>query len=224
MTENDEREVSFLDEELPVPKNPMVVVRKPKKKKKSATSRKEYEVQVIPATKGVVLPGEDTPIKRVAAYCRVSTDEEAQSTSFDLQVSHYTEYIAAQENWVFAGIYADEGISGTQVKHREQFQKMIEDCEAGLIDMIITKSISRFARNTVDACKRSHKASSHSALHRKDQTCGPFQQRRIQANLRSCGQGTGVTYGSKKTGGHGCRERSTFFWRSPLSKRKSNRF
>lgn len=150
MTENDEREVSFLDEELPVPKNPMVVVRKPKKKKKSATSRKEYEVQVIPATKGVVLPGEDTPIKRVAAYCRVSTDEEAQSTSFDLQVSHYTEYIAAQENWVFAGIYADEGISGTQVKHREQFQKMIEDCEAGLIDMIITKSISRFARNTVD--------------------------------------------------------------------------
>ena len=67
MTENDEREVSFLDEELPVPKNPMVVVRKPKKKKKSATSRKEYEVQVIPATKGVVLPGEDTPIKRVAA-------------------------------------------------------------------------------------------------------------------------------------------------------------
>ena len=150
MTGNDEREVSFLDEELPAPKSQMVVVRKPKKKKKSVTSRKEYEVQVIPATKGVVLPGEDTPIKRVAAYCRVSTDEEAQSTSFDLQVSHYTEYIAAQENWFFAGIYADEGISGTQVKHREQFQKMIEDCEAGLIDMIITKSISRFARNTVD--------------------------------------------------------------------------
>lgn len=134
----------------PTPQNPVVVVRKPKKKKKSLTSRKEFEVQVIPATKGVTPPGEDAPVKRVAAYCRVSTDEEAQSTSFDLQVKHYTEYIGAQENWVLAGIYADEGISGTQVKHREQFQKMIEDCEAGQIDMIITKSISRFARNTVD--------------------------------------------------------------------------
>lgn len=134
----------------PTPQNPVVVVRKPKKKKKSLASRKEFEVQVIPATKGVTPPGEDAPVKRVAAYCRVSTDEEAQSTSFDLQVKHYTEYIGAQENWVLAGIYADEGISGTQVKHREQFQKMIEDCEAGQIDMIITKSISRFARNTVD--------------------------------------------------------------------------
>lgn len=134
----------------PTPQNPVVVVRKPKKKKKSLASRKEFEVQVIPATKGVTPPGEDAPVKRVAAYCRVSTDEEAQSTSFDLQVKHYTEYIGAQENWVLAGIYADEGISGTQVKHREQFQKMIEDCEAGRIDMIITKSISRFARNTVD--------------------------------------------------------------------------
>jgi len=134
----------------PTPQNPVVVVRKPKKKKKSLASRKEFEVQVIPATKGVTPPGEDAPVKRVAAYCRVSTDEEVQSTSFDLQVKHYTEYIGAQENWVLAGIYADEGISGTQVKHREQFQKMIEDCEAGQIDMIITKSISRFARNTVD--------------------------------------------------------------------------
>ena len=134
----------------PTPQNPVVVVRKPKKKKKSLAFRKEFEVQVIPATKGVTPPGEDAPVKRVAAYCRVSTDEEAQSTSFDLQVKHYTEYIGAQENWVLAGIYADEGISGTQVKHREQFQKMIEDCEAGQIDMIITKSISRFARNTVD--------------------------------------------------------------------------
>ena len=145
-SDNDE---SQLSSEL-IPQNPVVVVRKPKKKKKSLSTRKEFEVQVIPATKGVTPPGEDAPVKRVAAYCRVSTDEEAQSTSFDLQVKHYTEYIGAQENWVLAGIYADEGISGTQVKHREQFQKMIEDCETGQIDMIITKSISRFARNTVD--------------------------------------------------------------------------
>ncbi len=145
-SDNDENQLG----NAPAPQNPVVVVRKPKKKKKNITARKEFEVQVIPATKGVTPPGEEAPIKRVAAYCRVSTDEEAQSTSFDLQVKHYTEYIGAQENWVLAGIYADEGISGTQVKHREQFQKMIEDCEAGQIDMIITKSISRFARNTVD--------------------------------------------------------------------------
>ena len=139
-----------LNTEVPKPQNPVVVVRKQKKKKKGIGSRKEFEVQVIPATKGVTKPGEEAPIKRVAAYCRVSTDEDAQATSFDLQVQHYTEYIGAHENWTLAGIYADEGISGTQVKHREQFQKMIEDCEAGIIDMIITKSISRFARNTVD--------------------------------------------------------------------------
>lgn len=140
----------LLNMEVPEPQNPVVVVRKPKKKKRGKGKRKEYEVQVIPATKGVVPPGETAPVKRVAAYCRVSTDEEAQATSFELQVQHYTEYIGAHESWVLAGIYADEGISGTQVKHREQFQKMIEDCEAGSIDMIITKSISRFARNTVD--------------------------------------------------------------------------
>ena len=140
----------LLNMEVPEPQNPVVVVRKPKKKKRGSGKRKEYEVQVIPATKGVIPPGETAPVKRVAAYCRVSTDEEAQASSFDLQVQHYTEYIGAHESWVLAGIYADEGISGTQVKHREQFQKMIEDCEAGSIDMIITKSISRFARNTVD--------------------------------------------------------------------------
>jgi site-specific DNA recombinase len=107
-------------------------------------------VEVIPATVGVVTEGKEPPLKRVAAYCRVSTDEEAQATSFELQVNHYTEYIGSHENWTLAGIYADEGISGTQVKHREQFQKMIEACENGEIDMIITKSISRFARNVVD--------------------------------------------------------------------------
>lgn len=141
---------ALLSTEAPEPQKPVVAVRKPKKKKKGSGTRKEFEVQVIPATKGVTQPGEDPPAKRVAAYCRVSTDEDAQATSFDLQVKHYTEYIGAHENWTLAGIYADEGISGTQVKHREQFQKMIEDCEAGNIDMIITKSISRFARNTVD--------------------------------------------------------------------------
>ena len=136
--------------EAPAPQKPVVQVRKAKKKKRNINTRKEYEVQVIPATKGVTAPGEKPKARRVAAYCRVSTDEEAQATSFELQVKHYTEYIGSHEEWILAGIYADEGISGTQVKHREQFQKMIEECEAGNIDMIITKSISRFARNTVD--------------------------------------------------------------------------
>ena len=140
----------ILNAEEPTPQNPVVVVRKPKKKKKGSVKRRDYDVQVIPATKNTAPIGEEAPAKRVAAYCRVSTDEDAQATSYTLQVEHYTEYIGSHEGWIFAGIYADEGISGTQVKHREQFLKMIEDCEAGKIDMIITKSISRFARNTVD--------------------------------------------------------------------------
>ncbi len=127
-----------------------VYERKRKKRKKSLASRQQFEVEVIPATKGVVLPGEAIPIKKVAAYCRVSTDEEAQASSFALQVRHYTEYIAAHENWTLVQIYADEGISGTQVKHRENFLEMIQDCKEGKIDLIITKSISRFARNVVD--------------------------------------------------------------------------
>ncbi len=140
----------LLEAEDPKPANPVVAVRKAKKKKKSNINRLGYDVQVIPATKGAVVPGEKPALKRVAAYCRVSTDEDAQATSFELQVQHYTEYIGAREDWVLAGIYADEGISGTQIKNRSQFQKLIEDCEAGKIDLVITKSISRFARNTVD--------------------------------------------------------------------------
>lgn len=146
----DEKNKAIASVENDAIERPAVVVRKAKKKKKSSLHRKEYDVQVIPATKGVTPPGETPKAKRVAAYCRVSTDEEAQSTSFELQVKHYTEYIGAHEDWILAGIYADEGISGTQMKHRDQFLQMIDECEAGNIDMIITKSISRFARNTVD--------------------------------------------------------------------------
>lgn len=90
------------------------------------------------------------PKLRVAAYCRVSTDSDEQATSYDAQVEHYTEFIQKNPEWEFAGIYADDGISGTNTKKREDFNRMIDDCEAGNIDMIITKSISRFARNTVD--------------------------------------------------------------------------
>lgn len=87
---------------------------------------------------------------RVAAYCRVSTELEEQQSSYQAQVEHYTREINRNPKWEFAGIYADEGISGTNTKKRVEFNRMIEDCMAGKIDMILTKSVSRFARNTVD--------------------------------------------------------------------------
>lgn len=96
---------------------------------------------------------EEKPKLRVAAYCRVSTDSDEQTTSYEAQVEHYTEYIQKNPDWEFAGIYADDGISGTNTKKREEFNRMIDGCKAGNIDMIITKSISRFARNTLDCLK-----------------------------------------------------------------------
>lgn len=75
---------------------------------------------------------------RVAAYCRVSTDSDEQATSYEAQVEHYTEYIKKNPEWEFAGIYAEDSISGTNTKNREEFNRMINDCEAGTIDMIIT--------------------------------------------------------------------------------------
>lgn len=87
---------------------------------------------------------------RVAAYCRVSTDTEEQATSYDAQIQHYREYIISKPEWELVDIYADEGISATNTKKREEFNRMIEDCKLGRIDIVITKSISRFARNTVD--------------------------------------------------------------------------
>ena len=86
-------------------------------------------------------------------FCRVSTDTDEQATSYDEQISHYTERINNEPSWELAGIFTDDGISGTNTKKREGFNKMIEECMAGKIDLIITKSISRFARNTVDCLK-----------------------------------------------------------------------
>lgn len=113
-------------------------------------------VMVIPAKRQIGNIGRKQDAKpklRVAAYCRVSTDSDEQATSYEAQVEHYTEYIKKNPEWEFAGLYADDGISGTNTKNREEFNRLIEDCEAGTIDMIITKSISRFARNTLDCLK-----------------------------------------------------------------------
>ncbi|MBU3196011.1 recombinase family protein [Clostridium algidicarnis] len=96
---------------------------------------------------------EDKQKLGVAAYCRVSTDSDEQATSYEAQIEHYTNFIQKNEEWEFAKIFADDGISGTNTKKREEFNRMIEECMAGNIDMIITKSISRFARNTLDCLK-----------------------------------------------------------------------
>ncbi len=112
-------------------------------------------VTMIPARRrvGNTAKEEERPKLRVAAYCRVSTDSDEQATSYEAQVEHYTEYIKKNPDWEFAGIFADDGISGTNTKKREDFNRMIEECMNGNIDMIITKSISRFARNTLDCLK-----------------------------------------------------------------------
>lgn len=107
------------------------------------------ELEVIPA-KIVEGLGESTSIRRVAAYVRVSTDNDEQTSSYELQKNYYTDYIKAQPGWEFVGIYDDEGISGTSLAHRKGMQQLIEDCKAGKIDLILTKSIARFARNIVD--------------------------------------------------------------------------
>ena len=92
----------------------------------------------------------EIPKIRMAAYCRVSTDQEEQLSSYENQVRYYTEIITRNPDYELVDIYADEGISGTNTKKRDDFNRMIEDCRAGKIDLIITKSISRFARNTLD--------------------------------------------------------------------------
>ncbi len=106
----------------------------------------------IPAKpqKGSSAAKEEVKRLRVAAYCRVSTDNEEQASSYETQIAHYREFISANPEWELVDVYADEGISATSTKGRERFNAMIEDCKNGKIDMIFTKSISRFARNTVD--------------------------------------------------------------------------
>ena len=89
--------------------------------------------------------------RRVAGYARVSTDSEEQENSYEAQVDYFTEYIRSRDDWSFVKIYTDEGITGTSTKHREGFNEMIADALVGKIDLIVTKSVSRFARNTVDS-------------------------------------------------------------------------
>ncbi len=108
------------------------------------------ELDVIPALPPETLDGTPQHEKRVAVYARVSTDDPRQTSSYELQKNHYTDTVSRHEGWRLVDIYADEGISGTSLLHRDSFIRMINDCKAGKIDLILTKSVSRFARNVLD--------------------------------------------------------------------------
>ena len=116
----------------------------------TATAERRKIVTKIPADPAKAARFDPNRPLRVAAYCRVSTDLDDQLNSYETQKAYYTEYIRKNPKWRFAGIYADEGISGTQVKKRESFLRMISDCKSGKIDLILIKSVSRYARNIVD--------------------------------------------------------------------------
>ena len=91
--------------------------------------------------------------KRVAAYARVSMETEQLHHSLSAQVSHYSVLIQSNPEWEYVGVYADEGITGTATKHRDEFKRLMADCDAGKIDLVLVKSVSRFARDTVDSLK-----------------------------------------------------------------------
>ena len=107
------------------------------------------ELDIIPALPPQTLD-KDGQEQRVAVYARVSTDDPRQTSSYELQKNHYQDLVDRHPGWRLVDIYADEGISGTSLKHRDSFIRMIADCKAGKIDLIITKSVSRFARNVLD--------------------------------------------------------------------------
>ena len=129
---------------------------KQRKEQQKKKVKRRYNVTVdpenyrfIPAKKQIDYYDNDVE-QRVAIYVRVSTDDVRQTTSYELQKNYYEEFVTRHPNWTLVKIYADEGISGTSLKNRKQFNNMIADCRAGKIDMIITKSVSRFARNVED--------------------------------------------------------------------------
>lgn len=109
-------------------------------------------VRIIPSRINPLtrLPNNSLRKRRVAAYARVSTEQEEQANSYEAQVDYYKSFIQSKPEWTLVDIYTDKGISGTNLKHRDGFNKMIEDARAGRIDLIVTKSVSRFARNTLD--------------------------------------------------------------------------
>ena len=121
------------------------------------------KVKTIPATltRFTASPITEQKKRKVAGHARVSTDHDDQFTSYEAQVDYYTNYIKALNDWQFAGLYTDEGITGTNIKKRESFKRMVKDALDGKIDLIVTKSVSRFARNTVDSLTTIRKLKEH---------------------------------------------------------------
>lgn len=123
----------------------------------------QKKVTTIPAsrTRFSSTPITEKKKRRVAGYARVSTDHDDQFTSYEAQIDYYTNYIKSRDDWEFVNVYTDEGISGTGIKKRIGFQSMVEDALDGKIDLIVTKSVSRFARNTVDSLTTIRKLKDH---------------------------------------------------------------
>ena len=126
------------------------------KQQEKDRTRKRMNVKVdpdnyeyFPAKKQLDYYDEDVN-QKIAIYVRVSTDNVMQTTSYELQKKYYEDFVVRHPNWTLVKIYADEGISGTSLRHRTEFNNMITDCKAGKIDMIICKNVSRFARNVTD--------------------------------------------------------------------------
>ena len=113
----------------------------------------QKKVKTIPATltRFTATPITEQKKRKVAGYARVSTDHDDQFSSYEAQIDYYTNYIKGRDDWEYVNVYTDEGITGTSTKHREGFKQMVSDALDGKIDLIVTKSVSRFARNTVDS-------------------------------------------------------------------------
>lgn len=169
----------------------------------------QKQVRFIPPNPRMNSTGGIKPKKlRVAAYCRVSTDDDDQLNSYEAQVDYYTQKINNTDNWTMAGIFADEGITGTNMKKRDEFKRMLSLCRKGQIDMILTKSVSRFARNTVDCLDtvRELKARSIPVFFEKENINTMLQQSEFiitlysgfaQAESESISQN--VTWGKRKS-------------------------
>ena len=174
-------------------------------------------VTVIPQKKRVKRDshGQETKKRRVAGYARVSTDLEQQQNSYQTQLDYYKTYISSRPDWEFAGMYSDEGITGTSTKRRDGFNRMVEDALNGKIDLIVTKSVSRFARNTVDSLSTVRKLKDAGVevyfekeniytLDQKGELLITIMSSLAQEESRSISENT--TWGQRKrmADGHGC--------------------
>ncbi len=174
-------------------------------------------VTIIPQKKKAKIDpaGQEIRKRRVAGYARVSTEQEQQQNSYQTQLDYYTAYINARPDWEFAGMYSDEGITGTSTKRREGFNRMVEDALAGKIDLIVTKSVSRFARNTVDSLSTVRKLKDAGVevyfekeniytLDQKGELLITIMSSLAQEESRSISENT--TWGQRKrmADGHGC--------------------